>query len=66
MIENITGAVISRDRTSKIRSHLGTASADMYDYTKLELRDHPNIFILNCGANDITNEINILKKVKSG
>ena len=36
----------------------------MCDYIKPELRHQPDIIILNCGTNDNSNEINILKKLK--
>ena len=64
MIENITGTGILRDYTVKIRSHPGATSIDMYDYIKPELRHQPYAIILLCGKNDISNEINTLKKLK--
>ena len=64
MIENIPGTGILRDYTVKIRSHPGATSIDMYDYIKPELRHQPYAIILLCGKNDISNEINTLKKLK--
>ena len=64
MIKNITGTGISKDHTVKIRPHLGATSIDMCDYIKPELRHLPDVIILQCGTNDISNEINTLKKLK--
>ena len=64
MIKNMTGTGISRDHTVKIRPHLGARSIDMRDYVKPELRHQPNVIILHCGINDISNEINTLKKLR--
>ena len=65
MIKNITGRGISRDHNVKIRSHLGATSIDMWDYIKPKLRHQPDVIILHCGTNDISNEINTLKKLKN-
>ena len=65
MIENVTGTGISRDHTVKIRPHPGATNIDMCDYTKPELRHQPDAIILHCGTNDIPNEINTLKKLKT-
>ena len=64
MIKNITGTGISRDHTVKIRPRAGATSIDMSDYKKPELRHQPDVIILHCEANDISNEINALKKLK--
>ena len=64
MIKNITGTGISKDHTVKIRPHLGATSIDMCDYIKPELRHLADVIILQCGTNDISNEINTLKKLK--
>ena len=64
MIKNITGTGISRDHTVKIRPQSTAARIDMCDYTKPKLRHQPDAIILNCGTNDILNEINTLKKLK--
>ena len=63
-IKNITGTGISRDHTVKIKPHPGAASINMCDYIKRELRLQPDIIILHCGTNDISSEINTLKKLK--
>ena len=36
----------------------------MIDYIKPELRNKPDIVILHCGTNDITNDVNTVKKIK--
>ena len=36
----------------------------MIDYIKPELRHKPDIVILHCGPNDITNDVNTVKKMK--
>ena len=63
MIDNTTGTGISRDHTVKIKPHPGATSIDMCDYIKLKLRHQPDVIILHCGTNDISNEINTLKKL---
>ena len=37
----------------------------MCDYIKPELRHQPDAIILHCGTNDMSNEINTLKKLKN-
>ena len=64
IIKNITGTGISRDHTVKIRPHPGAASINMCDYIKRELRLQLDVIILHCGTNDISSEINTLKKLK--
>ena len=64
MIKNITGTGISRDLAIKIRPHPGATSIDMCDYIKPGLRHQPDIIILHCETNDISNEMNTLKKFK--
>ena len=64
MIKNITGTGISRDHTVKIRPHPGATSIYMCDYIKPELRHQPDFISLHCGKNDISNELNTLKKLK--
>ena len=48
----------------KIRPHPGATIVDMIDYIKPELRNKPDIIILHCGTNDITNDANTVKKMK--
>ena len=48
----------------KIRPHPEAKSIDMCDYIKPELRHQPEFVLLHCGTNDISNEINTLKKLK--
>ena len=62
MLKNITGSGISRDHTVKIRPHPGASTVDMIDYIKPELRHKPDIVILNCATNDITNYVIQLKR----
>ena len=64
MIKNVTGTSISRDHTVKIRLHSGATSIDIRNYIRPELRHQPDVIILNFGTNDISNEINTLKKFK--
>ena len=64
MIKNITGMGISRDHTVKIRPHHGATSIDVCHYIKPELRHRPDVIILHCGTNNISNEIKTLKKLK--
>ena len=47
-----------------MRPHLGATTVDMIDYIKPELRHKPDIVILHCGTNDITNDVNTVKKIK--
>ena len=64
MLKNITGSGLSKDHTVKIRPHPGATTVDMIDYIKPELRHKPDIVILHCGTNDITNDVNTVKKMK--
>ena len=57
MLKNITGSGLSKDRTVKIRPHPGATTVDMIDYIKQELHHKPDIVILHCGTNDITNTV---------
>ena len=61
MIKNITATGISRDHSVKIRPHPGATSIDMCDYM---LCHQPDVIILHCGTNDVSNERNTLKKLK--
>ena len=64
ILKNITGSGLSKDHTVKIRPHPGATTVDMIDYIKPELRHKPDIVILHCGTNDITNDVNTVKKIK--
>ena len=46
----------------KIRPHPGATIIDMTDYIKPKLHHKPDIIILHCGANDVTNDVNTVKK----
>ena len=65
ILKNITGSGLSKDHTVKIRPHPGVTTIDMIDYIKPELRHKPDIVILHCGTNDITNDVNTVKKIKN-
>ena len=47
-----------------MRPHPGATTADVIDYLKLELRHKPDIIILHCRTNDITNDVNTVKNMK--
>ena len=64
IIKNIAAMGVSRDHTAKIRPHPAVTSIDMCDYIELELRHQPDVIILHCGTNDISNGINTPKKLK--
>ena len=64
IIKNIAATGVSRDHTAKIRPHPAVTSIEMCDYIKLELRHQPDVIILHCGKNDISNGINTPKKFK--
>ena len=49
----------------KIKSHPGVSNINMCDYIKPELRHQPDAIILHCGTNDMSNDINTLKKLKN-
>ena len=63
MLKNITGSGISRDHSVKMWPHPGATTVDMIDYIKPELRHKPDIIILHCGTNYITNDVNTVKKM---
>ena len=46
----------------KIRPHPGATIIDMIDYIKPKLHHKPDIIILHCGANDVTNDVNTVRK----
>ena len=46
----------------KIRPHPGATIIDMIDYIKPKLHHKPDIIILHCGANDVTSDVNTVKK----
>ena len=64
MIKNITGTGISRENIIKMRPHPGATTIDICDYIKPELRQKPDVVIVDCGTNDIPNNINTFKKIK--
>ena len=47
-----------------MRPHPGATTADVIDYLKLELQHKPDIIILHCRTNDITNDVNTVKNMK--
>ena len=53
-----------KNHAVKIKPHPGATTVDMIDYIKPELRDKPDVIILHCGTNDITNDFNTVKKMK--
>ena len=64
MIKDITGTVISRQNITTMRPHPTATTIDIFDYIKLELRQKPDVVIVHCGASDIPNNINTVKKIK--
>ena len=47
-----------------MRPHPGATTIDICDYIKPELRQKPDVVIVDCGTNDIPNNINTFKKIK--
>ena len=47
-----------------MRPHLWAATVGICDYIGSELRHKPDVIIIHCGANDIENETNTIKKIK--
>ena len=64
MLKNITGSRLSKYHTVKVRPHPRATTIDMIDYIKPELRHKPDIVFLHCGTNDITNDVNTVKRIK--
>ena len=48
-----------------MRPHPGATTIDICDYIKPELRQKPDVVIVHCGTNDIPNDINTDKKLRS-
>ena len=63
MLKNKTGSGMSSYRTVKVKPHPGPITVDMSDYIKPELRHKPDIIILHCETNDITNDVNTINKM---
>ena len=64
MMKDITGTVISRQNIITMRPHPTATTIDIFDYIKPELRQKPDVVIVHCGASDIPNNINTVKKIK--
>ena len=64
MLKIITGSGLAKDHRVKVRPHPGATTVDMIDYIKPELCHKPDIVILHCGTNDITNDVNTVKKIR--
>ena len=47
-----------------MRPHPGATTIDICDYIKPELCRKPDVVIVDCGTNDIPNNINTFKKIK--
>ena len=64
MIKNLIGTGISRENTKIMRPHPGVTTIDISNYIKPKHPQKPDAVILQCGANYIRNNINLVKKIK--
>ena len=48
----------------KVFTHPGSTTEDMFDYIKPTAPRKPDSLIIHTGTNDLTNRVNIMKKVR--
>ena len=56
---------VSKEYTVKIRNHSGAISVDIVDYIRPVILQKQDTLIIHSGTNDITNNVNFLKNVKT-
>ena len=54
----------SNDTFVQIKKHSGYNTADMLDFVKPVIRRKPDLVLFHSGTNDLTDELNTMKKVK--
>ena len=64
MIKNLTGAGISKNHNVKVHSISGMTSNDLIDHIKPMVRKNPDAVLVHIGSNDLTDNVNTMKKIK--
>ena len=64
IIKDINGRGLSKDKNVKVRSHPGATTLDLIDYVKPSVRKNPELIVIHSGTNEMTSDINTLKKIK--
>ena len=59
MIKHVSGYM-----NVKVKSHPGATTEDLIDYVKPIARKKPKMLVIYTGTNDLSNEMNTIKKVK--
>ena len=52
----------SKNKDVKVDAHSGSTTVDMLDYIKPIVRRKPDVLVIHTGTNDLTNEVNTMKK----
>ena len=64
MVKNLTDKGLSKQHKVKVMTHSGCTSEDMVDFIKPVIRRKPDVVLLHAGTNDLTGDVNTLKKLK--
>ena len=64
MVKHVTGPGISKKNNIKIKTNPGAATEDIVDYIKSSIRNKPGFLLAHSGANDLTNGINTITKIR--
>ena len=64
MIKHVNSGNVSGYMNLKVKSHPGATTEDLIDYVKPIARKKPKMLVIYTGTNDLSNEMNTIKKVK--
>ena len=64
MMKHINGPGISKNDQAQVKTHPGATTDDITDYIKPNIRQKPDIVIVQSGTNDQTKDVNTMNRVR--
>ena len=64
MVKHLTGPGISKNGQVQVKRHPGATTEDIIDCIKPTIRQKSDIFIVHSGTNDLTKDVNTMRKIR--
>ena len=64
LLNGIDDRGLCKHHNVKVRPHLGATTRDIADHVKPVARRKPDMVIIHCGTNDLTNDVDTTKHLK--
>ena len=65
IVNGIKDCELSKQHNVKVRAKAGATTPHIEDHIKPLLRKEPDMVVLHCGTNDLTNEVDTIKHLEA-